>query len=42
VLQLKLKELDGKRSSLNESIVNIESKIVTYRSIYGAQAQAAQ
>ena len=34
-LQLRLKELDGKRSSLHESIGNIESKIVTYRSMYG-------
>ena len=36
VLQLKIKELDGKRTSLHESIANIESKIVSYRSIYHA------
>jgi predicted nucleic acid-binding Zn-ribbon protein len=35
-LQLRLKELEGKRSSLNESIANMESKILTYRSLYGA------
>lgn len=35
-LQLRIKELDGKRSSLHESIANIESKIVSYRSIYHA------
>lgn len=40
-IQLKLKELDGKRTSLNESIVGIETKLVSYRSIYGAQSQAA-
>jgi hypothetical protein len=34
VLQIRLKELDGKRTSLHESITNVESKIVTYRSIY--------
>lgn len=33
-IQLKLKELEGKRNTLNESITNIESKIVSYRSIY--------
>ena len=34
VIQLKLKELEGKRNTLNESITNIESKIVSYRTIY--------
>ena len=33
-IQLKLKELEGKRNTLNESITNIEEKIVSYRSIY--------
>ena len=41
-LQLKLKELEGKRTSLNESINNIESKIVSYRSIYDSQFKLAQ
>lgn len=36
-IQLKLKELEGKRNTLNESITNIESKIVSYRSIYDSQ-----
>ncbi len=34
VIQLKLKELEGKRNTLNESITNIESKIVSYRTVY--------
>lgn len=34
VIQLKLKELEGKRNTLNESITNIESKIISYRTIY--------
>lgn len=34
VIQLKLKELEGKRNTLNESITNIEDKIVSYRTIY--------
>ena len=33
-LQLKLKELEGKRTSLHDSIRDVESKIVSYRSIY--------
>ena len=33
-LQLKLKELEGKKTSLNDSIKDVESKIVSYRSIY--------
>jgi len=35
-----MKELDGKRTSLHESIANVESKIVTYRSIYDTKAAA--
>lgn len=34
VIQLKLKELEGKKNTINESITNIESKIVSYRTIY--------
>jgi hypothetical protein len=37
-LQLKLKELEGKRSSIHESIREVESKIVSYRSIYATQS----
>lgn len=33
-LHLKLKELEGKRTSLNDNIRDVESKIVSYRSIY--------
>ena len=33
-LNLKLKELEGKRTSLNDNIRDVESKIVSYRSIY--------
>jgi hypothetical protein len=40
-LQLKLKELEGKRTSLNEGIRDVESKIVSYRSIYATQSQLA-
>ncbi len=40
-LQLKLKELEGKRTSLNEGIKDVESKIVSYRSIYATQSQLA-
>lgn len=32
--------MEGKRTTLYESISNIESKIVTYRSAYGALSQA--
>ena len=38
VLQLRLKELDGKRSSLHDSITNMETKIVSYRSVYEAKS----
>lgn len=40
-IQLKLKELEGKRNTLNESITNIEEKIVSYRSIYDSQFKTA-
>lgn len=40
VIQVRMKELDGKRTSLHESIANVESKIVTYRSIYETQTAA--
>jgi hypothetical protein len=40
-LNLKLKELEGKRTSLNDGIRDVESKIVSYRSIYATQSQLA-
>jgi hypothetical protein len=40
-LQLKLKELEGKRTSIHDSIREVESKIVSYRSIYATQSQLA-
>jgi len=40
-LHLKLKELEGKRTSLNDNIRDVESKIVSYRSIYATQSQLA-
>lgn len=41
VIQLKLKELEGKKNTINESITNIESKIVSYRTIYDSQFKTA-
>jgi chromosome segregation ATPase len=41
VIQLKLKELEGKRNTLNESIFNIEKKIVSYRNTYDEQFKNA-
>eukprot|EP00347_Sterkiella_histriomuscorum_P023494 403334433 len=41
-LQLKLKELEDQKSNLQESIVNIESKLVTFRTAVQSQSSQPQ